>query len=307
VTSLPSVAAEAAAAARRLRARLEPVVPAAALDPAAAAAGGSEKYTWVPDAIAQANATLRGGDLLADYNRYVLLALIAGFSADKSRYRLPKSVVALYPGELRRILRQVETFETAFFDAAEDGFRKDLAILTHRLIPIGAEYAEGGAGIPRRLLFTGGLSQAFKVVWLIAARCGGLRPFFALHAHTLSLERFNPEGWRESYFRLVELLELNPQMKGWVSASWFLDPALETISPHLAYLREVPVEGGAALMFVCRHPDGSSGALSKSATRRRLFAEGKYVPATYMRVWPRAAMLAWRQRQSQREAVGQER
>jgi len=293
------VASEAAARARMLAARLSQAAPELSLDLPAPAAGDPSKYSWVPEAIAEANARLRetAPDLLADYNRYVLLTLIGRFALAESRFRLPESVAALYPGEGKRILRQVESFEDTFFDAAKDAFLKDLAILTHRLIPVGAEYAEGGAGIPRRLLVCGGPGQALKALWLIALRCRGQRPFFALHAHTLSLERFNPEGWRETYLRLAELLEMNPRMKGWLSASWFLDPALESISPHLAYLRRVPVEGGAALMFVCRHPDGSSGALSKSATRRRLFQEGNYVPATYMRIWPRAAVLAWRRRE----------
>ena len=71
-----------------------------------------------------------------------------------------------------------------------------------------------------------------------------------------------------------------------------------SISPHLSYLREVPSENGATLLFVCHHSDGSSGALSRSSVRRRLFAEGKYVPATYMRIWPRQSLIAWRRRSS---------
>ncbi|MGF1630376.1 MAG: hypothetical protein ACFCUT_12960 [Kiloniellaceae bacterium] len=257
-----------------------------------------DKYTWVPDEIGGMNRLLkeRHPDLLADYNRYVLLSFMSSFSLDGSRYRLPASVAQLYIRELERIFLQAETFEDSFFDVSDDGFLKDLAILTHRLIPVGAEFAEGGAGIPRRILFAGGARQFFRSLWFVAVRCGGLRPFFALHAHTLALDDFNPTGWLKSYHRLAELVELNPQMKGWLSASWFLDPALETVSPHLAYLRKVPVENGAALLFVCHHRDGTSGALSKSPGRRRLFDEGKYVPATYMRIWPRKALIAWSRR-----------
>lgn len=302
----PDVRADAAAAAATLRVRLAPHLPAACLDLPVSARVAPEKYTWIPAAVADANAALKGqGDELAySYNRYVLLSFIAGFSAEAGRYRLPPSIAALYERELARIYRQAQSFEDEFFDLSEDRYLKDLAILTHRLIPVGAEYAEGGAGIPRRILFAGGAVQLFRVLWLVTARCRGWRPFFALHAHTLALEDFNPEGWQATHQRLAELLALNPGVKGWLSASWFLDPALEKISPHLGYLREVPMAGGAELLFVCRHPNGSSGALSRSAERRRLFAEGQYVPATYMRVWPRQAAIAWGRRQSRAAETG---
>jgi hypothetical protein len=82
-------------------------------------------------------------------------------------------------------------------------------------------------------------------------------------------------------------------VKGWIRSSWFLAPELERISPRLRCLREVPVAGGAKLFFVELDRAGTSGALAKSATRRALFAKGRYVLAIYMRVWPREAMLRW--------------
>ena len=279
----------------RLEARLGEAVPQDWIALGPDSEGGSEKYTWVPENIEMINRRLRASRpaLLHDFNRYVLLHYIARFSLEQSRYRLPHSIKALYAGQIERILRQIESFEDGFFDIANDGFLKDLAILTHRLIPVGAEFAEGGAGIPRRLIVAGGLKQMLTALWLLFFRCRGLAPFFALHAHTLSLEDFNVEGWRRTYHRLAELLDLNPRMKGWLSASWFLDPALETISPHLVHLRKVPTENGAALLFVGQDMEGISGALSNSATRRRLFAEGTYVPTIYMRIWPRRAMMLW--------------
>ena len=257
-----------------------------------------QRYTWVPDEVAHSNAALRkaGSPHLHDYNRYVLLYFLSKFSIDAGRYQLPDSVRRLYPRDIRRILDQIEALEDSFFDIENDHFLKDLAILSHRLIPVGAEYAQGGAGVPRSLAFRGGAKQFFNVLWFSIVRTQGFKPFFAIHTHTLVLEDFNEEGWLETYHRLAELLALNPGMKGWLSASWFLDPALETISPHLAHLRKVPVENGAALFFVREENRRSSGALAKSKTRRHLFAEGKYVPAAYMRVWPRKSAISWSER-----------
>jgi hypothetical protein len=308
VTGSPSGARGAAAErAARLKSSLERQVPPELLALSVDVASGPERYTWVPEEVARVNTALRatGASAVHSYNRYVLLNLIAAFSLSDSRYRLPHSIIALYDRELWRIFRQTDSLEDKFFDIANDAYLKDLAILTHRLIPVGAEFAEGGAGIPRRVLLAGGPTQFFDALRLVLFRSGGLKPFFALHAHTLALDDFNPQGWLATYRRLAELVVMNAQMKGWLSASWFLDPALESVSPHLAYLNRVPLEGGAALLFVCRHRDGSSGALSKSPARRRLFAEGKYVPATYMRVWPRCSLIEWaRRRENALDATG---
>ncbi len=183
-----------------------------------------------------------------------------------------------------------------YYDFDNDPFVKDYALVTHRFIPIGAEFAVPFSGVPRRALFRGGFRQLSHGIRAIL-RCGGVRPFFSLHAHPLALGDFNPQGWESSYQRLAELLELNPEIKGVTSASWFLDPKLKTISPHLGYLRDVPERNGAAFFFVEYDYGGNSGALAKSTTRRRLFRQGDYVPAIYMRVWARTDILQWSKEQ----------
>lgn len=285
---------------RPLAAQIEQAAPGLDLDLPPGLFQASEKYGDIPELIKKNNAVLEqlSPALAAVYNRYLLLRCIARFRADGGRYVLPPSIVELYPRDFERILRQIDSFENEAFSLTDDRYLKDLAIVSHRLIPVGAEYAEGGQGIPRRLLFSAGLGQFLRGLWLIYFRCGGARPFFALHAHVLALEDFHLEGWEATYRRLADLLAANPRMKGWLSASWFLDPRLEDISPRLAHLRRVPTENGGALLYVCDDPEGKSGALSRSPTRRRLFKEGKYRPAIYMRVWPRRAAIAWSRRRS---------
>ncbi len=283
---------------RLLKSDLEEIVPPDCLERLEVAGTVPAKYTVVPGPIA------KGNELLANagprprqaYNKYVLLKCIADFSLSHSRYRLPDSVTFLYERELSRILRQADSVRGAYFAIGNDSFLKDLAIVTHRLIPVGAEFAEGEGGIPRGVALAGGAGQCLRFLRFLLFRSGGRRPFFALHMHRLVLDDFDAEGWKVTYHRLAELLELNPDLKGWLSSSWFLDPALETISPHLAHLREVPLEGGAELFFVSKNPKGDSGALARSPTRQRLFAAGKYVPAIYMRVWLRRDAIAWSRR-----------
>lgn len=229
------------------------------------------------------------------YLRELAQQLVAEFCPDKALIRLPPKVRELYQRELSRIRAQLDTFGLEYYDLDNDPFVKDYALLTHRFIPIGAEFAVPFSGLPRRTLFRGDLRHCCRGIRSIV-RCGGVRPFFSLHAHPLALDDFNPQGWELSYHRLAELLELNPVIKGVTSASWFLDPQLKTISPRLAYLRDLPERNGAAFFFVEYDHEGSSGALAKSATRKRLFRQGAYVPAIYMRVWARTDILQWSRR-----------
>lgn len=283
---------------RLLKPDLEEIVPPDCLEPLDVTATVPAKYTLVPGPVAKGNELLASAGTVAQqaYNKFVLLRCLADFSLSHSHYRLPDSVTCLYERELSRILRQADSVRGAYFAIGNDSFLKDLAILTHRLIPVGAEFAEGGGGIPRRIALAGGVGQCLRFLHFLIFRSGGRRPFFTLHMHRLVLDDFDAEGWKATYHRLAELLELNPDLKGWLSSSWFLDPALQTISPHLAHLREVPLEGGAELFLVSKNPEGDSGALARSPTRQRLFAAGEYVPAIYMRVWLRCDAITWSRR-----------
>lgn len=75
-----------------------------------------------------------------------------------------------------------------------------------------------------------------------------------------------------------------------------MDPQIETISPHHAWYPRWTIAAGGARFFVAVERSSESGALQTSETRRRLFREGKYVPAAHTIIWPRRALLAWARR-----------
>lgn len=235
-----------------------------------------------------------GANLVALFNRYLALSLLHTFDPLAGSCRLPASVVLLYERDLVRIERQLDEQPDEFYRLGNDAFVKDLAILSHRLIPVGAEYALPESGVPRSLLFRRGPAQFFRCLRVCMFQCGGFSPYFELHAHVLALEDFNPDGWLDTYMCLAELLELNPAYKGITSSSWFLDPALARVSPRLSYLQEIPSAHGATLLFSGYDASGETGALARSVSRRRLYEKGEYVPAIYTRVWPRKELIGWR-------------
>jgi hypothetical protein len=224
--------------------------------------------------------------------RLLVLDRLAAGQFRASPLRLPASIEALYPAQLERILAAVSDCKS-IIDLGTDPWRKNLLILSGGLIPVGAEFADPSSGIPRSTLLRGGIGQSLRLAATIALETHGFRPCLELHAHPESLEDFNVEGWEATYHRLAELMAENPQFKAVIASSWFRDPALAAISPRLGYLREFPCRHGASLYVTGRDEQGTSGALARSPTRRRLFECGQYVPTIHLMVWPRSALLAW--------------
>ncbi|MEQ8802214.1 MAG: hypothetical protein RLP45_09265 [Haliea sp.] len=232
---------------------------------------------------------------MSQFNRQLLGFLLQKFSLNTPPWQLPENVFKLYDIELER-LEHVHDFQfDGYFSFQNDLFRKDLAILLHRLIPFGAEFANPHSGIPRSLAIRAGPNQAIKVMRAIVAS-RGVRPFLELHMHPEVKEHFHPAGWIDTYERLADFLQLNPAFRGVQSASWFLDPALKQVSPRLVYLREVPEQCGAYILFAGMDKEGKSGALDTSPTRRCLYESGDYQPRIFTRIWPKSNILQrqWR-------------
>jgi len=255
-------------------------------------------YSRLPPALVRAERSLdRAGRDVASANRMLCHSLLAAFRTGDSPWRLSGVFDALYQVQLRRIESALENKDDTYFSLGHDPFLKDLAILRHRLIPFGAELATPYSEVSRRLLL-GGWHQALAFMKIIFAS-GGREPFLELHMHPDCTGSFTPSGWLDTYDNLADFLAANPSLRGVQSTSWFLDPALARVSPHLAYLRQVPEHCGA--VFFNAGPDNpcTTGAFATSKTRRELHARGLYMPWRYTRIWPRQALLArqWRQQQ----------
>ncbi len=224
-------------------------------------------------------------NLLADFT----------FTSASIYWVVPQKFHFLYEQQLQRIECLLTHKPDSYFTFDNDPFRKDLAILRHRLIPCGAEFATPFSGIARSLLFKGGLRQAAKFSQAIA-RCRGIKPFLELHMHPDFTSGFNPEGWIETYENLADFLVANPSFLGVQSTSWFLDPALAEVSPHLSYLRHVPERCGATILYAGEDDCQHSGAFATSQTRRDLYASGHYIPRLFTRIWPRELLIqrSWR-------------
>lgn len=233
-----------------------------------------------------------GERALALFHRLAIALLIKESLAEIRNRRLPESVLALYREWFDRIVAELSRLPDSFYDHRKDLFCKDLAVASLRLIPVG--FLVDVTGVEKSFLMGGGPAQLLKGLGCLFFSMRGIRPYYGIHMDTRGVRRyFNPEGWRFNYLRIAELLEMNPGIKGITGGSWFYDPELERVSPHLAHLRSVPVAYGACVFRAPTTPQDLRLAIANSPHRTKLYLDGLYRPAHYNIVWPREGILRY--------------
>ncbi len=250
-----------------------------------AAVGRLEGYQHVPKAAAT---------MIADWQRKGCLE--AGLEAALMQAALDSlpRVMALPPRLRHHHLRHFTRIATqqAPCKPDADGFRKDLGLATLRLHAAGNQVADPRSGVPRSVLWRGRRSEIPTKLFAML-RLGGFQPFLQIHMHPLCRKPFDAETRAETYRSCAELLDLLPGHLGMLAGSWFYDPALEAVSPHLGYLHQVPKAGGAHFFFSSDKGGFVEWALSSSATRRQAHAEGRYQPRSFLLIWGREALQRW--------------
>jgi hypothetical protein len=290
---------------REVRERARSVLDAACLSPgeserlrrvadSARTVGPLDPYTVVPTSLAEGLNEL-AGDSSTPARRRALFRVIQQLVLDQ----LDSSEFAALPPRCRaEQLIQLRRLATLPDDQAEwlglnsDILHKELGLASLRLHAAAAQLIDPRCGIPRSLVLKGGVTEVASRAASFAS-LGGFKPFFQIHTHLSYLDRFDEEGWNECYRVCAELFAVYPTSLGMFGASWFYDPNLETISPRLGYLREVPSHGGARLMFMADEGHFVQDAIATSPTRRKLYESGQYKPRSFMLVWGRADMVQW--------------
>jgi hypothetical protein len=274
---------------RYLLERFDPNTCIAAFDKLPEEAG----YHDIPDAVTtlwkEVTAQF-GAEGFDAFQRLTLLYLIGAFPERNANRRYTDAIKSCFDKSFSRIIGHITDASFEKYRTPNDILYKDLGLCRQKIFPAGARVVEPDSGFARSLMFRADLSQAMRMVKLLL-KAGGNRHWYQVHTHLSELEEFNPGGWETCCLRLAGMLDVNPNIRGMWGGSWFYDPALETISPQLAYLRKLPLQNGAMLFY--SNVDINGGALSKSETRRKAYNAGKYLPKTYVVVWPRQAMLAW--------------
>ncbi|OUS27013.1 hypothetical protein A9Q99_17560 [Gammaproteobacteria bacterium 45_16_T64] len=203
----------------------------------------------------------------------------------------------------RDICSRVEDREYCF-DANHDYFKKDIQIASLRLWPTSSICHFERAGISRTTLLSGGLVQAsLGLKTLMFDLKGKHTDLFELHMEDRRTNPYFMEGgWERLYSDLAEEMLLHPEVPGVFAQSWFWDPAVGEISKNTRYLRTIPEQGGATFFRLGEDHAPNHPAL-KHKKRRRLCAEGAYIPTRYLMIWPREKLIRWYKRKQEQDML----
>jgi hypothetical protein len=241
--------------------------------------------------------------LLALFHKSALLLLMNDSVERLENESLPSNISYLYQKWFERILRDFSKQSDDFYDHRNELFLKDLAVCSLRLIPVGGSWLAEVSRISRRFLVSGGARQFIDASLFALFKSRGFKPFYQIHMDIRYLEGFSPQGRDQCYLGIGELLKLNPNIKGMYAVSWYYDPKLEDISPNLLYLRKEPEQNGARFFKIGTTATDINFATVKSATRRRLYQEGKYLPTSFLLLWPRKELLSWADKQTEDQII----
>ena len=212
---------------------------------------------------------------------------------------LPEAIQTLYPSAQARLARFLHGRHR--YDL--DHFAKDMALVAGVAIPAGALTAflpEGRTvqSRPKRLRRAAGAAWRWFVRagpvagchWLFAWGCD---PWLELHVDTRNLHEFTREGLLACYRRLAGVLERRPDIAGVYAAGWLSDPALEHVSPELAFARRTAEESRGRNLRLGPSAIQTACAIARSPARRALVESGAYRPLCYAVFWSRRDLIAW--------------
>ena len=204
--------------------------------------------------------------------------------------RLSDTVRSLYPDFIERLAQFLES--RASYHYADDYFAKDIRYALGLTVPTGAHQVDLRARIGAKLILRDVVASrsAQSALAYIASR--GWGRWYSNHIDLRAMKEFNPRGWTASFVRMADILVLNPHVRGIVGVSWFYDPTVPIISPHLAYI-QAPMSHGAFLARMGSDSHHTTNATIRSSVRQKLYKDGKYHPTCYLLAWPRNALIAW--------------
>jgi hypothetical protein len=217
---------------------------------------------------------------------------LLGLPGRLRKYPVPASVLPWIERCVTRLVDDLTNPRTGYFSHDNDPFAKDLAVCRLEMLPCGVEMVDLDTGFARSEIWKHGRNVFWKLGKAFL-EMGGNTPLMGSHVDRRAIREFSVEGYRRFYHRVADILRVRPNLRGMMSQSWLLDPALQTISPELGYLYAEPAAANAVFFPAYGDDRAVADALRLSPHRRKLHEAGQYQPCSYVMIWPRHALLKW--------------
>jgi CheY-like chemotaxis protein len=135
--------------------------------------------------------------------------------------------------------------------------------------------------------------DAVRFAGHFARHMGGAGPVLRLYLPPQPNTHVTAEDYVKAHFIAADLMRANPRIRALFQSTWYIDPKLKDISPHLSFLNRFATSYGSIIGRVGSDDEVVREATWKSGNRRRLHEAGRYVPTRYYRLWPRDLLLRW--------------
>jgi len=243
------------------------------------------RYNDVPDEASALLAALPEADRAA-WLCALLLFHAGRFEQAFAASGLPPEIGLHYVDGFHRIFGQIEK-DPAFADLGSDSFLKDLWIARIVMIPAFAQIWWPHSGLAARDLLRAG-PAALPIIF----GCGGRRPFLEGHTHDpMARAYWNEAGWGEALRIAALALPTLPKARGIFGTAWFYDPAIQEISPRIAFAQGLQYGRGAWRIRIGSNEAAIANATATSAERRNRYRDGSYLPTDYSLIWSRRRLL----------------
>lgn len=154
------------------------------------------------------------------------------------------------------------------------------------------------AGIPRRWILQAPGRQRIRLAQYIGTRLRGFKPIWQTHLPKQATGvHLTEREFVRSHLEIARALRREPSIRGIASSSWYYDPEIGAVSPHLGFIRELLEANGCFVFEIPCDEAMTQSALYASHARQRAYAEGRYRPRDFARLWSRDALLRWAERQ----------
>ena len=209
------------------------------------------------------------------YWNLVLLHMVARRLERGWSFELPPAVHRSLLSELERIVAECETNPPRPDPLGDGGFMTDL-------------------GFTRGIAVSFGFGLFVLPIWL-PEEAGDDRPWIIVHLNGREAQDVSDwNAWMEQIQPSVAFFRANPQFAGMFGTGWMSDPAVAEMSPHLAFMRQMMLDGGATIVAIgSTDAETIKHATSTSATRRRRYEDGSWTPSDHRLVWARDDYIRW--------------
>ena len=162
-----------------------------------------------------------------------------------------KGTAPLVEDRIHRLLATGDDFRARLTD---ERMVYDFLVLFGRRLPLGIYHAEVGA-VPRSRLVRSAPADAWRLARYLALEMRGFGPTLAIHLPKQMDRPLTERDYVEAHLLAVQLFESNPRLKGFFNAAWYYDPAIASISPHLAFLPRFASSHGAITLSIGQSED----------------------------------------------------